>query len=151
MEAYFDKERKVWVFPDQADEDIKPLPPPPTALSAPASVGGSQLNGGPATSGSGSEQPYDPLAALMAPPARSAADPLAALMAPPSRGLENMFGSAPPSAMGGPPLGGPPLGGPPTGGSGSTPPPKYTVFTPFPTASTSSASPAPGSSSEQSS
>lgn len=59
MQAYYDKERKVWVFPgEDPDELAKPLGPPPsssTPLTTPAPA-----------------QPKnnDPLAAMMAPPQR---------------------------------------------------------------------------------
>lgn len=63
-----------------------------------------------------SDQPYDPLAALMAPPSRSinpsaaSYDPLAALMAPPSRAPPTSIYSQ--SMPGGSPSG--PATGPPT-------------------------------------
>ena len=67
----------------------------------------------PSTVSSGNNNaPYDPLAALMAPPARTVpADPLAALMAPPPRSVTGgmyPYGSAasgPPGSAGPPPIG----------------------------------------------
>jgi len=67
MEAYFDKERKVWVFPgEDPDEKVKPPPPPPTAIT-PNKPEAS------ATSNDETKQKNDPLSTLMAPPQRTPA------------------------------------------------------------------------------
>ena len=62
MQAYYDKERKVWVFPgEDTDEKAAPLAPPPIIPRK-------------------TEAPE-----LVEPKGPSAADPLAAMMAPPNR------------------------------------------------------------------
>jgi hypothetical protein len=68
MEAYYDKEKKRWIFPGEENEpEPEPLAPPPTThLEKSASDEIKPVK-------------YDPLAALMAPP-----DPLALLMVPPT-------------------------------------------------------------------
>jgi hypothetical protein len=69
MQAYYDEDKKCWVFPGEENK------PPPAALAPPPTSFGSPSGpqpGGPAPTN-------DPLAALMQPP-----DPLASLMAPPS-------------------------------------------------------------------
>jgi hypothetical protein len=98
MEAYFDKEKKRWVFPGEtaAEEPTMPSAPPigPLPGSTPSSSSGGPpgamgLPGTHSAPGSISGGPVDPLAALMAPPpARAHAalmkkDPLSAMMAPP--------------------------------------------------------------------
>lgn len=64
MQAYYDKERKVWVFPgEDPDEVAKPIGPPPKPIgsaSTPSTI--------PALSQPSSN---DPLAAMMAPPQRA--------------------------------------------------------------------------------
>jgi hypothetical protein len=71
MQAYYDKERKVWVFPGEDPAELaKPIGPPPTAPVVVA-----------------------PLAD--APSTPGAVDPLAALMAPPMRGVPSSLRSAP--------------------------------------------------------
>jgi len=60
MEAYFDEDKKVWVFPgEDPAEKVKPIAPPPMAVAAPA----------PAESTTPKSD--DPLAAMMAPPPRA--------------------------------------------------------------------------------
>jgi hypothetical protein len=59
MQAYYDKERKVWVFPgEDPDEVAKPIGPPPS-MSTPSA---NQAPPPPSN---------DPLAAMMAPPQRA--------------------------------------------------------------------------------
>lgn len=61
MKAYFDEDKKVWVFPgEDPAEKAKPPPPPPMTMSSPHEAA-------PAPSASTSN---DPLAAMMAPPPR---------------------------------------------------------------------------------
>lgn len=98
LEAYYDEEKKRWVFPGEtaAEEPVMPSAPPtgPLSGSTPSSSSGGPPGamGTPGTHsapGSISGGPADPLAALMAPPpARAHAalmkkDPLSAMMAPP--------------------------------------------------------------------
>lgn len=79
MQAYFDEDKKVWVFPGEDPAEIaKPPPPPPTAIKAAPKE---------------EEKPK----------ADMASDPLAAMMAPPQR-TPASFGRA----SGGPPGGGVP-------------------------------------------
>lgn len=60
MEAYYDEDKKVWVFPgEDPAEKVKPIPPPPTAMGATTPV--------PAPT----QASNDPLAAMMAPPSRA--------------------------------------------------------------------------------
>ena len=62
MKAYYDKERKVWVFPGEDPADnAKELAPPPTSVTA------------------------TPQAKAAPDPASTSNDPLAAMMAPPQR------------------------------------------------------------------
>jgi hypothetical protein len=70
MEAYYDQDRKVWVFPgENPDEVAKPIGPPPTsaAASTPSSEQAASVSAAATPSQS---QPLDPLAAMMAPPPR---------------------------------------------------------------------------------
>jgi hypothetical protein len=84
---YYDKERKVWVFPGENPEDVaKPIAPPPTMVSAPTEP----VEPAPSA-------PLDPLAALMAVPSSRAPPGLRR----PNAGATGAFGSkpqAPPSA-----------------------------------------------------
>lgn len=69
MEAYYDNERKVWVFPGENPEEVaKPIGPPPItpmmSQSNPAMSASSPTMPAPAPSN-------DPLAAMMAPPPRN--------------------------------------------------------------------------------
>ncbi|CCI40104.1 unnamed protein product [Albugo candida] len=93
MEAYFDEEKKQWIFPGETVVDeTKALGPPPVG---PKPAGnGPPIGGSAPTSSSGgvcATDSNDPLAALMAPPMSRAhasmvkMDPLAAMMAPPKR------------------------------------------------------------------
>ena len=121
MEAYFDNERKVWVFPGEDPAEVaKPLPPPP--ISMPAAT---------------PESPPSPKV--------TSNDPLAAMMAPPQRGPSALRGVGRPSSYKTP---GSSL--PPTGTrimpSGATPtgldvpaaaPPNFSVFQPKLSAETS--------------
>ena len=64
MEAYYDEDKKVWVFPGEDPADVAaPLPPPPKAPMVPT-----------ASAPAAAEEPKlsnnDPLAAMMAPPKR---------------------------------------------------------------------------------
>lgn len=121
MKAYFDEDRKVWVFPgDDPDEVAKPIGPPPTI---PKATPEPKDEPAPAT-------PADPLAAMMAPPSRQS------LIRRSSSTMSTMEKAAPhhyPGMLGGPPgsanratsagAGPPPMGGPP---------PQFTVFKPAP-------------------
>jgi hypothetical protein len=88
MEAYFDKDKGRWVFPDDDPNALESVadsapPPPPAAMKAAAST--------PNLSSADSSGGSDPLAALMMPPKRAmpsasnSSDPLSALMQPPQR------------------------------------------------------------------
>ena len=70
MEAYYDNERKVWVFPGENPEEVaKPIGPPPT--------------------------PQTVQVATPTPPAHTMSnDPLAAMMAPPPRAPAGLAGKA---------------------------------------------------------
>jgi hypothetical protein len=64
MKAYYDKERKVWVFPGEDPEEIaKPVGPPPMAMSTPTRDVSSSTQS--------DDNSLDPLAAMMAPPKRA--------------------------------------------------------------------------------
>jgi hypothetical protein len=87
MEAYFDEEKKRWVFPGEASSEEPPAPSaPPTGPMPPSSS-----SDGPPGLGGSTPAVDDPLASLMAPPTMRAhaqlmnKDPVAAMMAPPSR------------------------------------------------------------------
>ncbi|GLD96445.1 hypothetical protein PINS_up005128 [Pythium insidiosum] len=111
MEAYFDEEKKRWVFPGEtpSDEPTIPSAPPtgPLPGSTPASSSGGPPVGPPGThSAPGSmagSAPDDPLAALMAPPTSRAhaalmkKDPVSAMMAPPSRPMYGQRASTMPA------------------------------------------------------
>ena len=85
MQAYFDKERKVWVFPGEDPEELaKPIGPPPTAVKTPQAT----------TPAPVAVASMDPLAAMMAPPQR----PPSALRA---RGATPIALVKSPSPMGG--------------------------------------------------
>ena len=67
MEAYYDKERKVWVFPGENPEEVaKPIGPPPTPHM-------SQLQEFTMPTPPVATMSNDPLAAMMAPPPRAPA------------------------------------------------------------------------------
>lgn len=100
MEAYFDEEKKRWVFPGEtaAEEPVMPSAPPtgPMPGSTPNSTHGGPLGppgsqSAPGSISGGAPASDDPLAALMAPPQSRAhaslmkKDPLSAMMAPPPR------------------------------------------------------------------
>ncbi|CEG48280.1 Regucalcin gene promoter region-related protein (RGPR) [Plasmopara halstedii] len=106
MEAYFDEDKKRWVFPGESAEDstMPSAPPPigPVSSSAPGSnaagVPPIGTNSAPGSVSSGPAPSDDPLAALMAPPPSyrlMRKDPLAAMMAPPSRPGLYAHGSIP--------------------------------------------------------
>lgn len=117
MEAYFDEEKKRWVFPGetQGEEASIPSAPPigPLSGSTPSSSkGGAPIGGGPPGSthsapgsigGPHATPSDDPLAALMAPPARPSTaalmkkDPMAAMMAPPARPMYGQRSSTMPA------------------------------------------------------
>ena len=83
MQAYYDEDKKVWVFPGEDPAEVaKPIGPPPTT----------------------------PMAAAASTPALSN-DPLAAMMAPPQRAPRALGKKAMPGSM--PPLPGTPMGAPP--------------------------------------
>jgi hypothetical protein len=107
--AYYDEQRKVWVFPgENPDEVAKPVGPPPTAATTPAPT----------------PQPK---------PAEN--DPLAAMMAPPSRAPSSLRRAGVPGTPRGYP--GTPGSRPPVTASGSSPvvrPPQFAVFQPKPAA-----------------
>ena len=90
MEAYYDEDLKRWIFPgDDPAEVAKPLAPPPITP---------MVRDDKTPVGTPTPALDDPLAMMMAPPARSTpkADPLSNLMAPPSRGTPNSALQAPP-------------------------------------------------------
>ena len=59
MQAYYDEDKKVWVFPGEDPAEVaKPVGPPPTMTT-------------PKKEESKKDVPFDPLAAMMAPPPRS--------------------------------------------------------------------------------
>ncbi|KAI2496146.1 hypothetical protein MHU86_18377 [Fragilaria crotonensis] len=63
MEAYYDEDKKVWVFPGEDPAALaKPIGPPPMATTPAQEVTKEEAN---------NEAPPDPLAAMMAPPPRS--------------------------------------------------------------------------------
>lgn len=101
MEAYFDEEKKRWVFPGETQTEEAKIPSAPPIGPLPGSGPASSSGGGPPSTGAPGPGAHsapgsmaggdDPLAALMAPPASRAhaslmkKDPLSAMMAPPSR------------------------------------------------------------------
>jgi Sec23-binding domain of Sec16 len=124
--AYYDNERKRWIFPgDDPDEVAKPIAPPPIMSAAPE-----------AAPKPANDAPLDPLAAMMAPPGSRI--PSAKKKKP---------GMTGPGGRGGP-IGFPPGMMPPTGptasmtspspaagaSAGGPPPPQFAVFTPKPSA-----------------
>lgn len=86
MEAYFDKDLKVWVFPgEDPAEKAKPLAPPPTSTSKKVCEVDKSISATTSTAN-------DPLASLISPPARVIRvnkDPLDSLMSPPARPPSN--------------------------------------------------------------
>jgi hypothetical protein len=63
MEAYYDEDKKVWVFPGEDPAALaKPIGPPPMATTPSQEVQKDDAS---------NEAPPDPLAAMMAPPPRS--------------------------------------------------------------------------------
>lgn len=107
MEAYYDKERKVWVFPGEDPADVAaPLAPPPktpmASSSAPAVAEDPKPNN-------------DPLAAMMAPPRRGPSAKPKSGVAPSPKSMPVMF---PPGTM-----------SPAVNGSAA---PKFAVFKPKP-------------------
>lgn len=100
MEAYFDEEKKRWVFPGETVTEEPTMPSAPPTGPMPGSTPNSTHGGPPGPPGSqsapgsissGAPASDDPLAALMAPPQSRAhaslmkKDPLSAMMAPPPR------------------------------------------------------------------
>ena len=64
MQAYYDEDKKVWVFPgEDPTEKVKPLPPPPTPMDVKSNE---EVKLEP-------DMATDPLAAMMAPPKRNPA------------------------------------------------------------------------------
>jgi len=119
MQAYYDEDKKVWVFPgEDPAEKAKPTPPPPTSMPSAAKQ---------------EEQPKPP---------DMATDPLAAMMAPPQRTPASFGRSRPGGAGAVPPTprslypgipGMPPMpgaGGP--AGAAAAAPPQFMVFKPTP-------------------
>lgn len=114
MEAYYDEEKKRWIFPGETEAEEPSMPSAPPTGPLPGSTPGPRLGaalggppGGPSSAPGSMAGPGapsdDPLAALMAPPPmRKHAsanlmkkDPLAAMMAPPpARTMMNRAGSA---------------------------------------------------------
>lgn len=122
MEAYFDKEKKKWIFPGEAPEDNAPAAPsaPPTAAQLSSPLGPPTGSSSPASTS----------------PGLDANDPLAALMAPPKVPLGGPRRHATTGRMGvgGPPISGgsPPLpGGPPSGGMNWARPAGGSIGSPF--------------------
>lgn len=146
MEAYFDEEKKRWVFPgeSQTEEAARPSAPPtgPLPGSTPGSSSGGPPGGvaggaggppgvhsAPGSMAGGGSTADDPLAALMAPPPSRAhatlmhKDPLSAMMAPPPN--RAAFGQQRASTM--------PAKRPP-------PRPQFAVFKPAPSSNASASS-----------
>ncbi len=120
MQAYYDEKRKVWVFPgEDPDEKAKPVGPPPTFVSPQDKAPSSEE---PAT-------PADPLAAMMAPPKRSASFRRSSSIS--SVGSMSTTGRYPPGMM--LPPGASRRGSGPPELSAAGPPPQFTVFKPAPT------------------
>lgn len=95
MQAFYDKERKVWVFPgEDPDEVAKPIGPPPSASKPSTTPGPVQPNNN-----------DDPLAAMMAPPQRA---PSALRGRPPFTPSPGSFQPNTPNAVGVTPLQSPP-------------------------------------------
>ena len=68
MQAYYDEDRKVWVFPgEDPDEKAKPIGPPPI-VSPVTPMKPSEMTA--ITNTSTTNVSHDPLAAMMAPPTR---------------------------------------------------------------------------------
>lgn len=64
MEAYFDKEKKVWVFPGEDPNEVaKPIGPPPTVAK--------EIKENKEIKEKEETSSLDPLSAMMAPPPRS--------------------------------------------------------------------------------
>lgn len=121
MEAYFDEDKKQWVFPGEPEPDEASAPPtaPPTAAqlaSPPSSLSGTPAPA-PATPGLDAN---DPLAALMAPPKAS-------IGAQRRHTSVGMGATGPPLSGGAPPLG----GGPPSGGMNWARPAGGSLASPF--------------------
>jgi hypothetical protein len=97
MEAYYDKEKKVWVFPgDDPAELAKPLAPPPTAKPKEEQEKEEEKKA----------EPLDPLAAMMAPPPLRMAAKKRPTAITPSGGPNAKFNPMMPGmAMGGPGVG----------------------------------------------
>ena len=118
-QAYYDKERKVWVFPGEDPAEVaKPIAPPPII---PAATSEKESTPAPAPAPSN-----DPLAQLMAPPPVRC---LATARRPggPPRGVPS------PGAFPGMP--GIPGGASPPAGGASGAPPTFAVFQPKPSPS----------------
>lgn len=114
MQAYYDKEKKVWVFPGEDPAEVAaPLPPPPKTPSEAAPA--------PKEPQTNNNESVSPLAAMMAPPKRnpSAARARAGVRPSPSS-MPAMFseGMMPPT--------------PNRIGSGASAAPKIAVFQPKP-------------------
>ena len=118
MQAYYDEQRKVWVFPgEDPDEIAKPIGPPPTVSATKLEQKESPTS------------PKDPLSAMMAPPQRAPSfrRSFSALSTMGNAGVS--AASRYPGMM-------PPGAGPRPGPSLSAggPPPQFTVFKPTPAA-----------------
>lgn len=102
MEAYYDADKKVWVFPGEDPAELaKPIGPPPTTPVVAATA---------ASTSNGDVEPAKP----------PSNDPLAAMMAPPTR--------LPSRPRGRTPGAGPPGFAP----MSNTKPPQFAMFTPPP-------------------
>nr|CCA13964.1 COPII coat assembly protein SEC16 putative [Albugo laibachii Nc14] len=138
MEAYFDEEKKQWIFPGETVvEETTTLGAPPVGLNPAGN--GPPVGGSAPTSSSGgacATDSNDPLAALMAPPMSRAhaslvkMDPLAAMMAPPKR--HGLHASRAPSEG-------------PQKKKAMPPRPQFAVFKPMRTSATAASSSAPNS------
>ena len=133
MQAYYDEDKKVWVFPgEDPAEKAKPPPPPPTAMAAAPTEEEKPKPPDMAT---------DPLAAMMAPPQRTPGSFSRARSAGPTMGHGGASGVPPtPRSLypGMPPMPGstgPP--GMPAAAAGGAPPP-FMVFQPSPVQETKS-------------
>merc|ERR1712070_831423 len=116
MEAYYDEDKKVWVFPGEDPNEVaKPIGPPPTAVIAKAE----EIK---------EEKEKKPDSASL--------DPLAAMMAPPPRAVSSLRrpgpGLPPSSSM--PAMYMPPGPGTNKPSNGGNEPPTFMVFKPNPDA-----------------
>lgn len=103
MEAYYDADKKVWVFPGEDPAELaKPIGPPPTTPVVAAAA---------ASTSNGDAEPAKP----------PSNDPLAAMMAPPTRLPSRPRGRTPGA-----------VGPPGFAQMSNTKPPQFAMFTPPP-------------------